>query len=83
MTHSSSLHTTPVNLPTKRRHVIGPKASSQLGSDAIASMTNITGTTTTKSSKKPTESKVFDDQHVEEAISKAPIATHAMLKVYY
>ena len=61
--------------------MIAPKASSQLGSDIEASITNISGTTTTKSFKKQGESKVFDEQHIEEAISKAPIATHSMLKV--
>lgn len=61
--------------------MIAPKASSQLGSDIEASTTNISGTTTTKSFKKQGESKVFDEQHIEEAISKAPIATHSMLKV--
>ncbi len=83
MTHSSSLRTTPSKLLTKRRHMIAPKASSQLGSDALASMTNISATATTKNYKKPSESKVLDDQQIEEAISKAPIATHSMLKVYY
>ena len=66
---------------TKRRHKIAPKASSQLGSEAVASMTNISGTTTTKSYKKPGESKVVDEQNIEEAIAKAPTATHSMLKV--
>jgi len=27
------------------------------------------------------DSKVFDDQQIEEVISKAPVATHAILKV--
>lgn len=51
-----------------------------LGSDAFASTTNITGTGTTKSLKKP-DSKVFVDQHIEEVIAKAPTAAHSMLKV--
>ena len=79
-TNSSSFHTIPMNLTTKHRQIMAPKASSQLGSDGEASTTNITGTPTTKSNKKATESRVFDD-HVEEAISKAPMATQAMLKV--
>jgi hypothetical protein len=58
--------------------VIAPKASSQLGSDALASTTNITETT--KSTKK-IESKLFDEQHVEDVISKAPVAVQSMLKV--
>lgn len=59
--------------------MIAPKASSQLGSDALASTTNITDTT--KSTKK-IESKLFDDQHIEDAISKAPVAAQSMLKVF-
>jgi hypothetical protein len=71
-----------MTLSTKRQRMIAPKASSQLGSDAIASTTNMTPTTTTtKSHKKPAESKVLDDQQLEEAISKAPVATHSILKV--
>jgi hypothetical protein len=79
-TNSSSLNPTPVTITSKRRRMIAPKASSQLGSDALASTTNITDTTTTKSLKK-IESKLFDDQHIEEIISKAPVAAHSMLKV--
>jgi hypothetical protein len=30
---------------------------------------------------KKIESKLFDDQHIEEVISKAPAAAHSMLKV--
>lgn len=56
------------------------KASSQLGSDAYASTTNITETT--KSTKK-IESKLFDDQHIEDIISKAPVAAQSMLKVFH
>jgi hypothetical protein len=80
-TNSSSLHSVPATVATKRRHMIAPKASSELGSDGIASTTNITGTTTTKSYKKTVDSKLFNDQHIEEAISKAPAAAHSMLKV--
>jgi hypothetical protein len=58
--------------------MLAPKASSQLGSDAMASTTNITGTT--KSTKK-LESKLFDDQHVEDIIGKAPVAAQSILKV--
>lgn len=58
--------------------MVAPKASSQLGSDALASTTNITETT--KSTKK-VESKLFDDQHIENVISKAPTAVQTMLKV--
>jgi hypothetical protein len=65
----------------KHRKVIAPKASSQLGSDAMASTANISETETTKSYKKPLEPKVFDDQHIEEVIAKAPVATHSILKV--
>ena len=75
------MHSNSATLSRKRRRMIAPKASSQLGSDAVVSATNISETTTTKSYKKPTESKVFDDQQIEQAISKAPIATHSMLKV--
>ena len=59
--------------------MLAPKASSQLGSDALASTTNITETT--KSTKK-NESKLFDEQHIENVISKAPAAVQTMLKVY-
>jgi hypothetical protein len=81
-THSSSFHTPPTTSSTKHRQKIALKASSQLGSDAVTSMTNVTGTITTKSYKKAGDSKIFDDQNVEEAISKAPVATHALLKVH-
>ena len=60
---------------------MAPKASSQLGSDALASSTNLTETATTKSIKKM-DSKLFDDQHIEDVISKAPVAAHSMLKVF-
>ncbi|CAF0994598.1 unnamed protein product [Rotaria sordida] len=81
-TSSSSANVTPATTTTtttKQRRIMAPKISSQLGSDALASSTNMTGTTTTKSMKK-IESKLFDDQHIEEVISKAPIAAHSMLK---
>lgn len=80
-TNSSPFDSTPVTLTRKNRRVIAPKASSQLGSDAITSTTNITMTASTKSYKKAGESKVFDDQHIEETISKAPFAAHSMLRV--
>jgi hypothetical protein len=80
-TNSSSIYHTSITSTTKRRHMIAPKASSQLGSDAVTSATYISETTTTKSYKKPAESKVVNDQHIEEAISKAPIGTQSMLKV--
>ncbi|CAF1232293.1 unnamed protein product [Rotaria sordida] len=79
-THSSYFDSSPTVVTKKPRHIIAPKASSQLGSDAVVSLTNISSTTATKSSKKPTDSKVFDDHQIEEAISKAPMATHSMLK---
>lgn len=81
-THSSYFDSTPATITGKYGHMTVPNASSQLGSDALASTTNITTTTTTKSYKKPTDSKLFDDINVEQAISNAPVATHAMLKVY-
>jgi len=80
-TNSSSVYPTSITSTTKHRRIIAPKASSQLGSDAITSTSYISETTTTKSYKKPVESKVVDDQHIEEAISKAPIGTQSMLKV--
>ncbi|CAF2314905.1 unnamed protein product [Rotaria sp. Silwood2] len=79
-TNSSYFDSSPAVVTKKPRHILAPKASSQLGSDVLASMTNVSATTNTKSFKKPTESKVFDDQQIEEAISKAPMATHSMLK---
>ncbi|CAF2413865.1 unnamed protein product [Rotaria sp. Silwood2] len=79
-TSSSSANVTPATTTiTKHRRAMAPKISSQIGSDALASSTNITGTTTTKSVRKA-ESKLFDDQHIEEVISKAPVAAHSMLK---
>ena len=54
-----------------------------MDSDILASTTNITGTTTTKSFKKATDSQVFDDHHIEEVISKAPLAAHSILKVHH
>lgn len=81
--HSSSFPSTSGKIPKRHRHTLTEKASSQLGSEALASMTNITETTTLKSSKKTMEKNQLDDQHIEEAIAKAPFATHAMLKVKY
>ncbi|CAF0848591.1 unnamed protein product [Rotaria sp. Silwood1] len=79
-TSSSSVNLTPASTTiTKHRRTLAPKVTSQVGSDAFASSTNITGTTTTKSIRK-LESKLFDDQHIEELISKAPVAAHSMLK---
>jgi hypothetical protein len=78
---SSSAHSTPVPSKIKNRRVIAPKASSQLGSDAVVSTANISETATPKSYKKPLEPKVLVDQQIEELIAKAPPATHAMLKV--
>jgi len=72
------LDSTPPAIKVKRRRFIAPKVSSQLGSDAFASMTNITDTTR---SMKKIESKLFEDQHVEDMISKAPFAAQSMLKV--
>lgn len=46
-------------------------------------MTNISGTATIKSYKKPLDSRAFDDQQLEEVIAKAPAATHSMLKVEF
>jgi hypothetical protein len=77
-TNGSTTHTTRGTITTRRRRMIAPKASSQLGSDAIASTTNATDMT--KSTKK-IESKLFDDQHIEDMISKAPVAAQSILKV--
>lgn len=71
---------TPVSIKAKRRRFIAPKASSQLGSDTFASTTNITETTRSLKKEKA-ESKLFDDQHIEDIISKAPVAAQSMLKV--
>ncbi|CAF1551381.1 unnamed protein product [Adineta steineri] len=79
-TKSSSTQSIPLISSTKRRNINQSKLSSQFGSDAVASTTNMSETTTTKSHKKPSESKIYDDQQIEEVISKAPVATHAMLK---
>ena len=79
---SSSAHSTPAPSTMKNRRVIAAKASSQLGSDAMASTTNISETVTTKSYKKSLEPKVLVDQQIEEMIGKAPTAAHAILKVY-
>ncbi|CAF3344293.1 unnamed protein product [Rotaria socialis] len=76
---SSANFTKTTTSASKARRLIAPKVSSQIGSDAFASTTNITATTTTKSLKK-LESKSFVDQHIEEVIAKAPIAAHSMLK---
>lgn len=65
----------------RRPPKVPTKVSSQLGSDAMVSTANITETATTKSFKKPLDSKMFDEQHIEEVISKAPTAAHSMLKV--
>ncbi|UJR23318.1 hypothetical protein I4U23_026332 [Adineta vaga] len=66
---------------SKNRRVVAPKGLSHFGSDTLQSMTNITESTATltKSIRKA-ESKIFDDQHIEEIISKAPAAAHSMLK---
>ncbi len=60
--------------------MIAPKASSQLGSDAFASSTNITETT--GKSMKKAELKLFDDQRIEDVVSKAPVAAQTILKVF-
>ena len=46
-------------------------------------MTNVTTTTTTttKSYRKAAQPKVFIDQRIKEAISKASLAVHSTLKV--
>ncbi len=79
-TNDSTPFTTPAMIRTRRRRIIVPKVSSQLGSDAMASTTNITDTT--KSTKK-LETKIFDDQHIEDIISKAPVAAQSILKVQF
>jgi hypothetical protein len=78
-TTKSSPFPSPVPIIKKRRRILAPHASSQLGSDTFASTTNITETT--KSTKKP-ESKIFEDQRTEDVISKAPVAVQTMLKVF-
>jgi len=80
-THSSSFRSTPATSLLKRRHMIVPKVSSQLGSDVAGSTTDFSGTTPSKIYRKPGDMKVIDEQHIEEVISKAPAATHSMLKV--
>lgn len=70
-------------LTPKPRRVAPPKISSRLGSDTLRSLTNMSeSTATVTKSLRKTESKLFDDQHIEEIIAKAPAAAHAMLKVY-
>lgn len=82
-TKSTSFQSTPVPALARRPPKVPTKASSQLGSDALISTTNITETATTKSYKKPPDSKMFDEQHIEEVIAKAPAAAHSMLKVEF
>ena len=79
---SSSPNPTPATLVIKSKRLPIPKGASQMESDDLASSANLTETTTIKTLKKH-ESKFFDDQRVEEVISKAPIAAHAILKVYF
>lgn len=67
--------------PSKVGRIIAPRAVSQLGADAVASTTVDSDTSATKSLRKPTESKQFDEEHIEETIARAPAAAHAMLKV--
>ncbi|CAF1310301.1 unnamed protein product [Adineta steineri] len=64
----------------KRRRMNVPKLSSQFGSDTLHSMTNISEVTGATKTTKRSESKLFDEHHIEEMISKAPAAAHAMLK---
>ncbi|UJR25599.1 hypothetical protein I4U23_006943 [Adineta vaga] len=80
VTNSSSTQSIPLTTNTKRRPMNLSKTSSQFGSDFVASTTNMSETGTGKSQKKINESKVHDDQQIEEVISKAPLATHAILK---
>jgi hypothetical protein len=55
--------------------------SSQFGSDSRQSATNLTETTTVTKGMRKAESRLFDDQYIEQIISKAPVAAHSMLKV--
>ncbi|CAF0786639.1 unnamed protein product [Adineta ricciae] len=65
----------------KHRRVVAPKGLSQFGSDTFRSLTNGTeSTTTVTKSIRKAESKIFDEQHIEEIIAKAPAASHSMLK---
>ena len=66
-------------LLAKRRRVNMRKVLPEL--DRAASP-NVIETVVKKSSKK-NDPKLFDDQHVEDVISKAPVAAHSMLKVSY
>lgn len=77
---SSSPNPTPATLVIKPRRMVGPKGS-QLDSEDLASTTNLTETTIMKTLKKH-ESKFFDDQRLEEVIGRAPVAAHAILKVF-
>ncbi len=61
--------------------MILPKMSSQFGSDSRQSATNLTETTTVTKGMRKAESRLFDDQYIEQIISKAPVAAHSMLKV--
>jgi hypothetical protein len=64
-------------ITAKRRRMILPKVSSQFGSDTLRSTTTVT-----KGMRK-VESRLFDDQYIEQIISKAPVAARAMLKVWF
>ena len=77
---SSSPNPSPATMISKRRRMPAPKAASQLGSEDLVSTTNGTETTMTKGLRKH-ESKVFDDQRLEEVIARAPVAAHSILKV--
>jgi len=63
--------------------MILPKVSSQFGSDSRRSTINLTETTTVTKGMRKAESRLFDDQYIEQIISKAPVAAHAMLKVWF
>ena len=80
-TNSSSTQSIPLTTNTKRRQLNVSKTSSQFGSDYIASTTNLSDTASVKNHRKLNESKISDEQQIEEAISKAPVAAHAILKV--
>ncbi|CAF0916817.1 unnamed protein product [Adineta ricciae] len=79
-TNSSSTQSIPLAANTKRRPLNVSKTSSQFSSDYIASATNLSDTASVKNHRKLNESKISDEQQIEEAISKAPVAAHAILK---
>lgn len=65
----------------KRRNFLAPQASSELGSETAGSTSYFSGTTLSQAMQNQSEPRSIQNVRVEDTISKAPPAAHALLKV--